>query len=584
MYNNPLETTNYSFFIDNNYKITAASEDALALMGFEAKDIIGSEIFSIFKKKDLKDNIDSIFKSNKQKKFETMLLKSNGEKILIQVKGISLYNSIGKSVYLTFAYYPCSLLELFNSIDPQKYKKYKKYCYIDGIKKHFDIVQQVSNIGIWEIYLKDKKYYWSDNLYKILGIDIKCKPKENKIFWRDIIYEILNLKEEGIKEDDRKEHISIHPDDKARVVKVIKDSFKNKKDYKLIFRVYRPDGELRYVQEEAVFLEKEKNPHVMGVVTDVTKRELFQKELVKQTDIAKKAKEEAERANSTKNIFISNISHDIRTLMNAILGYSQILSMDEELNDKQKDIVDTILISSGHLLDLMNDIINLTKMEGGEEKLNLTRFNLSQMLKSIHNIFKIRAKNNKIFWFVEGLKDNDITVETDKNKLFHTFINLVSNAIKFTEKGSVKLKLILKNDGICTFEVEDTGIGIDLKKQKKIFKPFTQDMEGFQRGGSGLGLSIATRNVEILGSKLKVDSKLGKGSKFYFSIKCEWREENKGKIQNDSFLKIKSLKKGENLSILVADDIIENRHILNEFLGQKNIDVILAENGKEAVL
>ena len=306
-------------------------------------------------------------------------------------------------------------------------------------------------------------------------------------------------------------------------------------------------------------------------------------------DELKQAKEEAISANLAKDQFLANISHEFRTPLNSVLGYAKILKRDRSLNAEQVQKLSTIIQSGKYLLTLINDILDFSKGKTGKMELNLEEFNLLQCLKAVIGIIESEAKE-------KGLKINTKfhnippTINADQKRLAQVLINLLSNAIKFTSKGEILLKVSLvetiKNIGSpwqqkLRFEVIDTGEGISQKELRKIFQPFEQagDMES-RYIGTGLGLSISKQLVELMGGKLQVKSKLGKGSNFWFEIVCSQEAVNSPAKQKRGIQSILGYK-GRARKLLVVDDKRENRSLLSNILEPIGFEVVTAENGEQ---
>lgn len=293
---------------------------------------------------------------------------------------------------------------------------------------------------------------------------------------------------------------------------------------------------------------------------------------------------ELQQANEAKTIFLSNMTHEIRTPMNAIMGYAQLLDMDKTLTAKQKKAVATIVGSSEHLLELINDILDIAKIEAGKMELSISPFDIGIMLDSIREMFEDAAAKQGIFWSLEIDKECRYQVEADKGKLFRTLVNLVGNAIKFTpEGGKVTLRCSCSQDDIYRFEVIDTGIGIKDEDKDGIFNPFIQDREGSRLGGTGLGLSIVRNNLSLMGSSIRLDSTLNVGSRFYFDLKLPKAQGGRRSavqaLESDKAVAITF----ENLRFLIVDDQPENRDVLSKLLERLDIVCDTAKSGKEAI-
>ena len=218
---------------------------------------------------------------------------------------------------------------------------------------------------------------------------------------------------------------------------------------------------------------------------------------------ARSAAEEAQQANLAKSSFLANISHEIRTPMNAIIGYAQLLQEDEDLTPKQRKAIATVEQSGDHLLALINDVLDISKIEAGREELHGQEFDLMGLVRGLGAMFEVRCMQKGIAWRLEEDLSSPV-VHGDDSKVRQVLINLLGNAVKFCTLGEVTLRVKQDGEGHCYFEVTDTGPGIGSDKQALIFEPFQQDREGVKQGGTGLGLAIARRHVELMGGRLQL--------------------------------------------------------------------------------
>ncbi len=254
--------------------------------------------------------------------------------------------------------------------------------------------------------------------------------------------------------------------------------------------------------------------HTLAIVRDVTDREKDKLELIK-------AKEKAEESDRLKSSFLANMSHEIRTPMNGIIGFSELLK-SRTLNPEEREYYTSVIVNNGRqLLDIINDVLEISKIETGQIELNIGKVNINNLIQDISNTFSQRILNyNNTVKLITPLNNIEAIIYTDESKLRQILTNLVSNSIKFTQNGTIEIGYKIVNMKYLEFYVEDSGIGIAEEEQNNIFERFTQANSQITRthGGTGLGLSISRSLVEILGGKIWLDSELNKGSKFSFSI------------------------------------------------------------------
>jgi PAS domain S-box-containing protein len=313
---------------------------------------------------------------------------------------------------------------------------------------------------------------------------------------------------------------------------------------------------------------------------DITHRKESEKELIEAT----KAAQEASLA---KARFLSNMSHEIRTPLNGIVGITGIL-LDEEYLPSQHKNLQTLNHLSDHTLQLINNILDLAKIEAGKAEVASNRFNLQLFINKLNSIFENSAKLKKLDFIIAGNGNLDVYVKGDEVKLNQVLINLLGNAMKFTEKGFVKLMIDAATDEgdnnffKIRFTVSDSGIGIRKEDQQKIFESFTQadSLTTRKFGGTGLGITISEKILQLLGSTLKVESEPGKGSSFWFDVKLAkssvWPSSHPVARNADDY----SL---EGVKILMAEDNRINQMVAKRFLQKWKAIVTVAENGQEAL-
>jgi PAS domain S-box-containing protein len=346
------------------------------------------------------------------------------------------------------------------------------------------------------------------------------------------------------------------------------------RDYELTARAR--DGKQTVVSYNATtFHDRDRKLQgVFASARDVTERKRYEQSL--------------QQANRAKSVFLANMSHEIRTPMNAILGFSQLMLRDQDLTARQCQYLGTINRSGEHLLALINDILEMSKIEAGRTTLNLSTFDLPVLLKDLEMMFRVRTDEKKLSFSVELIGDVPQYIVTDINKLRQVFINVLGNAVKFTEHGGVALRVRAEREPptgpLLQVEIEDTGPGISADDQEKLFRHFEQTKTGQQAGtGTGLGLAISQEFVRLMGGAITVTSQVGKGSVFTIHLPLKAGEAQAVQTKDKPWHVLR-LQPGQAVCrVLIADDIEDNRQLLAQLLAPVGFEIRLATNGAEAV-
>jgi PAS domain S-box-containing protein len=321
---------------------------------------------------------------------------------------------------------------------------------------------------------------------------------------------------------------------------------------------------------------------IQAIVRDITERRLVGEAL-------ELAKETAENANRAKSSFLANMSHEIRTPMNAVLGYTQLLQRDAGLNAAQREYVNAIGRSGEFLLSLINDILEMSKIEAGKVTLNPAPFDFGAMLRDTEAMFIPRTAEKGLLLEISFTGEVLPFIAADTMRVQQVLINMLGNAVKFTVKGSISVRasstILEGNEVLITIEVEDTGMGISEGDLESIFGSFEQTARGQMIGGTGLGMAISRQLARLMGGDLTVQSKLEEGSTFTFTFRAVVNPdyETSEAVAPVTYMRVKSLAYLPGPRILVVDDKETNRTVLSLMLSQIGFTLKDAANGEEAI-
>lgn len=429
-------------------------------------------------------------------------------------------------------------------------------------EERFNLAMKGSNDGLWDYDVLKNTLYYSPRWKSMLGYD-EHEISSALTEWSD----------------------RLHPDDfetaQAKVANFLNQERPNDKDqadpnFSLSFRMKHKQGHYVWILSRGFGIwDEQGNPiRVVGIHTDMT--------LHKKTEEAlRQAKEAAESANQAKSIFLANMSHELRTPLNAILGYAQVLSRDNNTSFHHRDKAQIIQRSGEYLLTLINDILDLSKIEANHIELYPSNFRLKPFLDSIVELFSIRAEQKGIYFTYEQLSHLPDGIHADEKRLRQIIINLLANAVKFTEQGGVTFKVGYHQHKI-RFQIEDTGLGIAKQELQNIFKPFQQSgSDIYKAEGTGLGLAITERIVNMMEGEIHVTSALGHGSCFWIILALpESTEPLSPEVEPPpTVLGFEGRKR----NLLVVDNKWENRSVVTNLLVPLGFTVFEAENGQEGL-
>ncbi|TVR09777.1 MAG: PAS domain S-box protein [Phormidium sp. GEM2.Bin31] len=426
--------------------------------------------------------------------------------------------------------------------------------------------QEVANLGYWSFDLASEKITWSQEVFNIFGIT----PDQGEPTYAE------HLKQ-------------YHPEDLPQILEHIEAAHRGiSQQYD--FRLVRPKGEIRYCHTRLeVEVHNGKATRLFGTVMDITERK-------QQEVIIQQALSAADTANRAKSQFLANMSHELRTPLNAILGFTDMMSHDPEIPTEQQGYLNIIHQSGEHLLQIINDILEISKIEAGKVELNPVPFNFAQLLQSLEYLFRTQIDKKGINLTIISDTGLPKFIKTDELKLRQTLINLISNGIKFTQKGEVRLQVRPKDLQSQTspdsssgslsieFTIADTGPGIAPEELSQLFEAFSQTETGkASKQGTGLGLAISRKFIQMMGGDIHVSSTLGAGTVFTFDIQAQPVQLKTTSVSTPPPRIIHLSPETEPPRILIVDDIEESRLLLRSLLRNVGFHIQEARQGEEAL-
>lgn len=541
------EQDQYIIFFDFNSKIVLANKRFEDLVGIPSKKMIGKKLEELSILPDIVESFEKHNEDLSSGKSSSIVYNSsfqrnkNSEWFQIQKRILSVEKS--KVAYI--------LTEATDFSD----RKLVEDRLVDTRNEYEQLVESANDI-IFKIDLKGNFNFINSIVKEILG-------------YSELEFLSMNFKDLVLEED--YEGVFGFYEEQVKA---------NQSSTYLEFRVTTKSDEIKWVGQSVTFIkQKESVVGFQAVTRDITASKEAESHL-------KRAKEIAEETSKTKTGFIASMSHEFRTPLNAILGYTQILGQSDALKEVEKEHVRTISDAGEQLLGMVTDILELSTLDSERSKLDFELVALEPFMRDLAFQFTNKAKEVGLKFDFSIAKDSPEIVELDLDKLTSIVKNLLSNAVKFTHKGAIGLSYSLKNDqeqDYLIIEVKDTGIGISEDTMKSIYQPFWQ-LDSLKNNGTGLGLTLCKRLIEFLNGSIEVKSKLGKGTivKVVIPIMISDQKDRKNLkfITNES---IASFGKIAKVRVLIVDDVEANRTITRLILKENGFEFNEAVDGKEAI-
>ncbi|MEI7724543.1 MAG: PAS domain S-box protein [Bacteroidota bacterium] len=536
------------------------SDEFLQLFGFPENTIAGFEAWT---KALHPDDVEKA-SAKIQEAIENHTELLNDYRIILPNKEIRWIRATGNAIYLNNK--PARMIGLCMDITRQKTAEQELHHAKERAEANeekyrlseidMQVAQQLAHIGSWHWDLITGLVTWSNELYNINGHN----PDIPVPVFADMA--------------------SFYTADSWKAInEAVAKTFKTGEPYNLDLEMLKPDGTLIFTNTRgcANYNEAGEMVNLHGTVQDISERKKAEEALIA-------AMERAQESDRLKSAFLANMSHEIRTPMNGILGFASLLKEPDLTGEDQQKYIHIIEKSGARMLKIINDIVDISKIEAGLMEVNLKESNINDQLEYIYNFFKPEIEGKGIrLSFKNSLPDKEAFIKTDREKVYAILTNLVKNAIKYTNGGSIEFGYE-KNGEYLEFFVKDTGIGIAERRQEVIFERFIQadieDPRALQ--GAGLGLAISKAYVEMLGGKISVKSEEGIGSTFYFTIPYKAKNQGKSDIEQvvfaeDSDVQMKKLK------ILIVEDDETSDFLISLMLKNNSHEVFHARTGTEAI-
>jgi len=538
--------------VDENGIYTYSSNKSIELLGYSQQEIIGKSPFDFMQTEDV-ELVLPIFKDIASKKLpindlENWNVKKNGERICLLTNGVPILNNKG-------------ILKGYRGVD--KDITARKQIEIE-LLEHVVQYRNLANSGLALIWTSGSDKLC--NYFNTTWLNFTGRALEQ---------ELGNGWAEGV-----------HPDDFERCLETYVTAFDRCEPFEMEYRLRNANGEYRWILDMGTpnYNSTGEFMGYIGNCFDITDRKQIEQDLII-------AKERAEESDRLKSAFLANMSHEIRTPMNGILGFAELLKENNLTTEQQSHYIGIIEKSGARMLNIINDIVDISKIESGQMDVAISETNVNELIENIYLFFSPECEGKGLqISFQNTLPARESFISSDPEKIYAILTNLVKNAIKFTKSGSIRLGYEKINDDLRFF-VKDTGIGIRPEQIEMVFERFRQGNELLSRGyeGSGLGLSISKAYVEMLGGKIWVESKVRDtsesndgGSIFYFTLPYHNSFASNILENSNELSEIKSVRMRK-LKILIAEDDEGSEIFLKAVLQKYSNEILVTKTGAKAV-
>ncbi len=429
------------------------------------------------------------------------------------------------------------------------------------------LAADAAKIGVWNWEFADNQLHWDDRMCEIYQAPEDARQHGLYYsFW----------------------HTRVHPDDRQKVETALAAARSSGEPWQQVFRVVLPDGRKRYVQAVAAteYNAEGRQVRMVGINRDITEQRQQEEEL-------RSAKETADTANAAKSEYLALINHELRTPLNVILGLTQLMQGDPELAQHRGEELATVVQSGNHMLTLINEVLDMAKIEAGKAELQERDFDLQGLIHTIHAMLQPQMDAKGVAFKVSIGDSTPRCIRGDEGKLRQVLINLLNNAAKFTQAGEVALRVWYDNTHRLHISVADTGPGIAPEQMAGLFQPFSQaEAAQRQEEGTGLGLYISATYVRLMGGEITVSSILGEGATFTFDIPCRAVMSLAGQAAAEQAAKNHATKSqlsegqakvAKALRVLIVEDVDANRYLLRKILEPLGCTLREAEDGATAL-